>query len=278
MNFRSPPDRSESAATVPKSSSTAPLVLTERQGAVGVVRLNRPDALNALCTPLMRALDTALRELDAETGIGAIVLTGSDRAFAAGADIAEMKDRTVVDLLDERFITADWETVTRLRKPVIAAVAGHALGGGFELALMCDLMIADETARFALPETRLGTIPGAGGTQRLTRIVGKALAMDMILTGRALSAHEALAVGLVSRVVPAGEFAVAAVDLAARIAKHSRPAICLAKEAVNKAYETHLAEGVHLERRLFYTTFATEDRKEGMAAFVEKRQPQFTHR
>ena len=253
-------------------------ILVTTDGAVGLITLNRPEALNALNSTITAEISAAAAAFDADPAIGAVVLTGSDRAFAAGADIKELKDKTFAEVFEENLITATWEGISRLRKPVIAAVSGHAIGGGCELALMCDIIIASETARFALPETAIGVIPGAGGTQRLTRIVGKAVAMDMILSGRALSAAEALAHGLVSRVVPAGTQVSEAVTLAASLAARSRPVLALAKEAVNKAYETHLQEGIYVERRLLYSTFALEDRREGMTAFAEKRPPVFRNR
>ena len=248
------------------------------QSAVGIVALNRPEALNALNRQITAEISAAVAAFDADPAIGAIVITGSDRAFAAGADIREIKDMTFAGVYEEQLITATWEGISRVRKPVIAAVSGHAIGGGCELALMCDIIIASETARFSLPETKIGIIPGAGGTQRLTRIVGKAVAMDMILTGRVLSAEEARAMGLVSRVVTAGQQVEEAVTLAKAIAASSRPIVMLAKEAVNKAYETHLTEGIYVERRLLYATFATEDRREGMNAFASKRKPEFRNR
>lgn len=253
-------------------------ILTHIENGVGLITLNRPEALNALNSQITRELSAAVEAMEADESVGAIVLTGSDKAFAAGADIKEIKDKTFIDVFSEQFITASWERIASARKPTIAAVSGHAVGGGCELAMMCDIIIAAENARFALPETTIGVIPGAGGTQRLTRVVGKALAMDMILTGRALSAAEAREAGLVSRVVRNGEHVTTALKMAERIACSSRPIVMIAKEAVNKAYETHLAEGIHLERRLLYATFAVEDRKEGMTAFSEKRQPSFKNR
>ena len=253
-------------------------ILVRREGGVGIVTLNRPEALNALNLEMTTELGDALAAFERDGGIDAIVLTGSDRAFAAGADIKEIADKSFAEVFDEEFITATWENVARCRKPTLAAVSGHAVGGGFELALMCDIIIAAECARFSLPEARIGIIPGAGGTQRLTRAGGKALAMDMILTGRRLTAAEALAAGLVSRVVPDGEHLATAIALAAGMGEASRPVLMIAKEAVNKAHETHLAEGIHLERRLLYSTFALEDRREGMTAFAEKRPPRFQNR
>ncbi|MFG1403092.1 enoyl-CoA hydratase-related protein [Xanthobacter sediminis] len=253
-------------------------ILVTADGPVGIITLNRPQALNALDSRITAEVSAAAAALDADDTVGAIVVTGSEKAFAAGADIKEIKDKTFAEVYEEQFVTATWEGLSRVRKPTLAAVSGHAIGGGCELALMCDIIIASETARFALPETTIGIIPGAGGTQRLTRIVGKAVAMDMILTGRALPAAEALAMGLVSRVVPAGTHLQEAVALAQRICASSRPVVRLAKEAVNKAYETHLQEGLYVERRLLYATFALDDRREGMNAFAEKRKPVFRNR
>lgn len=253
-------------------------ILTARDGAVGIITLNRPEALNALNSQITTELSQAVDDMERDAEINVIVLTGSDKAFAAGADIKEIQNKTFIEVFDEQFITASWERIAQCRKPTIAAVSGHAIGGGFELAMMCDIIIAAECARFALPETKIGAIPGAGGTQRLTRVAGKALAMDMILTGRRLTAEEARANGLVSRVVPDGEHLTTAVAVAQEIAQSSRPIVMIAKEAVNKAFETHLAEGIHLERRLLYSTFAVDDRREGMTAFAEKRKPQFRNR
>ena len=250
----------------------------ETQGHVGIVRLNRPKALNALCDSLIRELGGAFDDFEADDNIGAIVLTGSEKAFAAGADIKEMAEKSYMDAYLENFITDGWERVTTCRKPVIAAVAGYALGGGCELAMMCDFILAADTAKFGQPEITIGTIPGAGGTQRLTRFVGKSKAMEMILTGRMIGAEEAERAGLVSRVMPADELMDEAIKTAGVICDLSRPVVMLAKEAVNRAYETTLAEGVQFERRVFHSTFATEDQKEGMAAFAEKRQPDFKHR
>jgi enoyl-CoA hydratase len=249
----------------------------ETRGHVGIVRLNRPKALNALCAALVSELGQALDEFEADDTIGCVVLTGSDKAFAAGADIKEMADKTYIGAYMEDFITEGWERVTTCRKPVIAAVAGYALGGGCELAMMCDFIIAADNAKFGQPEITLGTIPGAGGTQRLTRFVGKAKAMEMVLTGRMMDADEAERSGLVSRVVPLDELMDDAVKTADTIAGMSRPITYLAKESVNRAYETTLAEGVRFERRLFHSTFASDDQKEGMAAFIEKRQPNFNN-
>jgi len=253
-------------------------VILERKGAVGLITLNRPQALNALSAALIRDLGAALDELEADDAIGAVVITGSDKAFAAGADIKEMASRTYMDVYLSDFITKGWERVSTCRKPIVAAVAGYALGGGCEIAMMCDIIIAADTAKFGQPEITIGTIPGSGGTQRLTRAVGKAKAMEMCLTGRMMDAAEAERSGLVSRIVPAAELVDEALKVAGKIASLSRPAVLMAKEAVNRAYETTLAEGVRFERRLFHSTFATEDQKEGMAAFVEKRKPSFKNR
>ncbi|MEQ8816650.1 MAG: enoyl-CoA hydratase [Thalassobaculum sp.] len=250
-------------------------ILVERRGKVGVITLNRPKALNALSSVLMDELARGLDELEADDAVGCLVITGSEKAFAAGADIKEMQEKSYMDVYKEDFITARWEHITRVRKPVVAAVAGYALGGGCELAMMCDFIIAADTAKFGQPEITIGTIPGSGGTQRLTRFVGKSKAMDMCLTGRMMDAREAERAGLVSRVVPAAELIDEVMKVADRIADMSRPMVMMAKEAVNRAYETTLNEGVRFERRLFHSTFATEDQKEGMAAFVEKRQPAF---
>ena len=254
------------------------MILTETVGRVAIIRLNRPKALNALCDQLMDELGTALRGYDADPAIGAIILTGSERAFAAGADIKEMQARSYPGVFLDDFIGKRWETVTQIQKPVIAAVAGFALGGGCELAMMCDLILAADTAKFGQPEINLGVIPGAGGTQRLTRAVGKSKAMEMVLTGRMMDAVEAERANLVARVVPAAELMAEATKLAERIAGLSAPAVAAAKDAVNRAFETTLTEGVRFERRIFQGLFATEDQKEGMAAFVEKRPAQFRHR
>jgi len=253
-------------------------ILVETRGRVGLVTLNRPKALNALNDALMNELGEALATFDADEAIGAMVITGSDKAFAAGADIGAMKDRSFRDVYMGQYITRNWERMRSIRKPVIAAVAGYALGGGCELAMMCDILIAADTAKFGQPEIKLGIIPGAGGTQRLPRAVGKAKAMDLVLTGRMMDAAEAERAGLVSRVVPADKLIDEAVAAAAQIAEFSLPSVMMAKEAVNRAYESPLAEGMLFERRLFHALFATEDQKEGMAAFVEKRKPKFKHR
>ncbi len=253
-------------------------ILTETHGKVGLIRLNRPQALNALSPELMQELTDALLKFEANENIHAMVLTGSDKAFAAGADIKAMKDMSYMDAYKSDFITAQWEQLTRCRKPIIAAVAGFALGGGCEVAMMCDFILAADNAKFGQPEITIGIIPGAGGSQRLTRFVGKSKAMEMCLTGRMMDADEAERSGLVSRIVPLAELVNEALKTAAKIAEFSLPMVMLAKESVNRAYETTLAEGVRFERRLFHSAFATEDQKEGMAAFVEKRKPEFKHR
>jgi enoyl-CoA hydratase len=253
-------------------------VLVERQGTVGIVRLNRPSALNALNAKLIEELGAALDDLEFDPAIGAIVLTGNERAFAAGADIKEMQAKTYVEAYTQDFITRGWERVGQCRKPVVAAVGGFALGGGCEVAMMCDIVIAAETAKFGQPEINLGTMPGAGGTQRLPRFVGKAKAMDLCLTGRMMDAQEAERAGLVSRIVSPDRLLDEAIAVAAKIAAMSQPIAMMVKESVNRAFETTLAEGVRFERRLFHATFATEDQKEGMTAFVEKRKPAFKNR
>jgi len=253
-------------------------ILVESRGRVGLITLNRPKALNALNDELMTELGAALLGFDGDEGIGAIVLTGSDKAFAAGADIGAMKDWSYMDVFKSEYITRNWETLKRVRKPVIAAVAGYALGGGCELAMMCDVIIAADSARFGQPEIKLGIIPGAGGTQRLPRAVGKAKAMDLALTGRLMDAQEAERAGLVSRVVAADRLLDEAIVAATVVAGFSLPAVMMVKEAVNRAYEVPLSEGLLFERRLFHSLFATDDQKEGMAAFVAKRAPNFTHR
>lgn len=254
------------------------VVLVETRGRVGLLTLNRPKALNALNDQLMDELGAALLAFDANEDIGAIVITGSEKAFAAGADIGAMKDWSYMDVFKTEYITRNWETIRRVRKPVIAAVAGYALGGGCELAMMCDIVIAADTAKFGQPEIKLGVIPGAGGTQRLPRAVGKAKAMDLALTARMMDAQEAERGGLVSRVVPADRLLDEAIEAATVIAGMSLPVAIAAKESVNRAYESTLSEGILFERRLFHSLFATEDQKEGMAAFVEKRKPNFKHR
>jgi enoyl-CoA hydratase len=258
---------------------TYEMILTEKRGGVGLITLNRPKALNALCKQLVTELAEALTVFDADPEIGCLVLTGSERAFAAGADIKEMKDKTFQEAFGENFIgMMDWERVTLCRKPVIAAVAGYALGGGCELAMMCDFIIAADNAKFGQPEITIGTIPGAGGSQRMTRFIGKSKAMDLILTGRMMDAEEAERSGLVSRIVAADQLVTEAVAAAEKIASYSRPVVMMAKEAVNRAYETVMSEGLRAEKRLFHATFALDDQKEGMAAFTEKRPPVYTHK
>ena len=252
-------------------------IIVERHDRVCLVRLNRPQALNALNAELIDELNQALDAFEADAELGCLVLTGSDKAFAAGADVKEMQAKTYMEAYLEDFISK-WERLTRTRKPVIAAVAGFALGGGCELAMMCDFILAADNAKFGQPEIRIGTIPGAGGTQRLTRFVGKSKAMELCLTGRMMDAAEAERSGLVSRVLPLADLVPEALKAAATIAGFSQPAVMMAKEAVNRAYETTLAEGIRFERRVFHSTFATQDQKEGMAAFVEKRSPTFTNR
>jgi enoyl-CoA hydratase len=253
-------------------------ILVETRGKVGLITLNRPKALNALNDALMDELGAALKVFDADEGIGAIVVTGSEKAFAAGADIGMMASYGFMDVYKGDYITRNWETIRSIRKPIIAAVAGFALGGGCELAMMCDIILAADTAKFGQPEIKLGVIPGAGGTQRLPRAVSKAKAMDLCLTARMMDAAEAERAGLVSRVIPAADLLNEAIAAATTISEFSLPAVMMAKESVNRAYETTLAEGVHFERRMFHSLFATEDQKEGMAAFVEKRKPVFKNK
>lgn len=253
-------------------------ILIENRGAVGLITLNRPKALNALCADLIVELGQALDDMEADDEIGAVVLTGSEKAFAAGADIKEMASKSYMDAFLSDFITVGWEKITTCRKPIIAAVAGYALGGGCEIAMMCDFILAADTAKFGQPEITIGIIPGSGGTQRLTRFVGKSKAMEMVLTGRIMHAEEADRVGLVSRVVPAADLIEEAVKTADKIANMSRPSVFMAKELINQAYETFLSSGVLFERRMFHSCFATEDQKEGMEAFVDKRSPSFNNR
>ena len=252
-------------------------ILVEQRGRVGLVTLNRPRALNALNKATMEEVVAAVTAMDADPAVGAVVITGSEKAFAAGADIKEMSSKGYMEMYAEDWFRG-WESLTRLRIPVVAAVSGFALGGGCELAMMCDLIIAGDNAKFGQPEINLGVLPGMGGSQRLTHAVGKAKAMDMVLTGRMMDAAEAERAGLVSRVVPAADVVEEAVKAAEVIASKSKPAAMLAKEAVNAAFELGLAQGVLFERRVFHSLFATEDQKEGMAAFSEKRQPEFKHR
>ena len=257
---------------------TYEFIKVERRDRVGLITLNRPKQLNALNPPLMQELGKALHEFDADESIGAIVLTGTDRAFAAGADIGVMKDYSYMDAFMANYITRDWEHLRHIRKPVIAAVAGYALGGGNEVAMMCDIVIAADNAKFGQPEVALGVMPGAGGTQRLARFTSKAKAMDLCLTARMMDAQEAERAGLVSRVVPLDKLMEEALAVAAKIAGCSLPVVMLIKESVNRAYETTLSEGVLFERRLFHSQFALEDQKEGMAAFLEKRKPAFKNK
>jgi enoyl-CoA hydratase len=250
-------------------------ILVEIRDKVGVIQLNRPKALNALNDKLMDELGTALLQFDGDENIGCIVLTGSEKAFAAGADIAAMAGYSFMDVFKGDYITRNWEHIRKVRKPIIAAVTGYALGGGCELAMMCDFIIAADTAKFGQPEIKLGTIPGAGGTQRLPRAISKAKAMDMCLTARMMDAAEAERAGLVSRVVPADKLMDEVLGAATTIADMSLPIAMMIKESINRTYETTLSEGVQYERRLFHSTFAMQDQKEGMAAFMEKRPPVF---
>jgi len=258
-------------------TATYETILVETRGRVGLITLNRPQALNALNDAIFRDLAQALAAFDADDGVGALVLTGSEKAFAAGADIKEMASKDFVSAYRGNLIE-NWTCITRTRKPIIAAVAGYALGGGCEIAMMCDFIIAADTARFGQPEIKLGTIPGSGGTQRLTKLIGRSKAMDLVLTGRMMDAAEAERSGLVARVVPAADLLAEAVKVAETIAGYSLPITMMAKEAVHRADETPLAEGILFERRMFHATFATEDRREGMAAFAEKRPAAFKHR
>jgi enoyl-CoA hydratase len=252
-------------------------IIVETHGRVGLIRLNRPNVLNALCDALMTELGSQVLAFDEDPAIGAILLTGNEKAFAAGADIKEMAPQSYMDMYMADFF-ADWDRLAQVRTPLIAAVAGHALGGGCELAMICDFIIAADNAKFGQPEIKLGVIPGMGGTQRLARAVGKAKAMEMVLTGRIMGAEEAERSGLVARVVPADKLLEEARSTAEAIAGMSKPVAMLAKEAVNTAFEMSLAEGVHVERRLNHSCFATEDQKEGMQAFIEKRPANFAHR
>jgi enoyl-CoA hydratase len=252
-------------------------ILVETRGKVGLITLNRPQALNALNSTLMREVNQALDAFEADAAIGCVVITGSEKAFAGGADIKEMQHLSFPQTYVDDFVTS-WDGVAGRRKPIVAAVAGFALGGGCELAMMCDIIIAADTARFGQPEVKLGIMPGSGGTQRLTRLVGKAKAMEMCLTGRMIDAAEAERAGLVARVVPAADLPAEAMKTAETIASMSLPVVMMIKESVNRANETTLAEGMRFERRLFQSVFATADQKEGMAAFVEKRAPKFENR
>ena len=253
-------------------------ILVETRDKVGIITLNRPKALNALNAELIKELAQALDNMEANDDIGAIILTGSKKAFAAGADIKEMVNKSYMDVYMDDFITKGWEHVTKCRKPVIAAVAGYALGGGCEMAMMCDFILAGDNAKFGQPEITIGAIAGAGGTQRLTRFVGKSKAMEMNLTGRIMDAEEAERSGLVSRIISVDDLLDEAIKVATQIANLSRPITMMVKDAVNRAYETTLSEGVHFERRLFHSVFATKDKKEGMQAFIEKRTPKFTNK
>jgi len=253
-------------------------IIVDTQDQVGIITLNRPQALNALCADLIRELAEALDALEADAGVGCIVVTGSEKAFAAGADIKEMQNFNYMDAYQRDFITDGWERLAQCRKPTIAAVAGFALGGGCEIAMMCDMIIAADTAKFGQPEIKLGTLPGAGGTQRLTRAIGKAKAMDLCLTGRMMGAEEAERAGLIARIVEADKLMDEAMDAASVIAGMSRPAVLINKESVNRSFETTLAEGIRFERRMFHSTFAMEDQKEGMAAFAEKRKAEWKQR
>ncbi|MBY4229895.1 enoyl-CoA hydratase [Rhodococcus fascians] len=252
-------------------------ILLERRGRVGIITLNRPKALNALNSQLMREVVSVVEEFDADSEIGAILITGSERAFAAGADIKEMQPKSYMDVYLDDFFAA-WDRLAAARTPLIAAVSGYALGGGCELAMLCDVLIASDTAVFGQPEIKLGVIPGIGGSQRLTRAVGKAKAMEMCLTGRNMKVEEAERAGLVSRIVPVADLLDDAIATASTIAEMSLPVAMMAKEAVNRSFESSLREGVLFERRVFHSTFATEDQKEGMSAFIEKRTPNFQHR
>jgi len=254
------------------------MILVDREAPVGVITLNRPEALNALNSQLMAEMTQALEAFEEDDDIRAIIITGNAKAFAAGADIKEMSSKTYMDVLKEDYMTTNWDTVSKCRKPVIAAVAGYALGGGCELAMMCDFILCADNAKFGQPEIKIGVIPGIGGSQRLTRFVGKSKAMEMILTGRMMDAEEAERSGLVSRIVPLDDLLDEAQKVARKIGQLSMPSLLIAKESVNRSYETTLAEGVRFERRVFHSLFSTEDQKEGMAAFVEKRTADFKHK
>jgi len=260
------------------SEAASPLVLTETHGRVGLIRLNRPQQLNALNDAVVDAIGAALAAFEADDGIGAIVITGNEKAFAAGADIGAMADFDYQHAYRTDYITSNWERIRHCRKPIIAAVAGYALGGGCEMAMMCDIIIAAENARFGQPEIKLGILPGAGGTQRLPRAVGKAKAMDLCLTGRFMDAAEAERSGLVARVVPTDKLLEEALAMAQTIASYSLPVVMMIKECINRAYESPLSEGLLFERRVFHAAFALDDQKEGMRAFLEKRPPEFQHR
>ena len=252
-------------------------ILVETRARVGLITLNRAKALNALNSEVMREVTEAAAVLDQDAGVGCIVITGSEKAFAAGADIKEMQPKSYMDMFMGDFF-AGWDALTRVRKPIIAAVSGFALGGGCELAMMCDMIIASDTAKFGQPEVKLGVMPGIGGSQRLIRALGKAKAMEMCLTGRMMEAQEAEQAGLVARIVPVADLLTVTMEIAATIAGMSLPAVMMIKESLNRAYETTLTEGIRFERRVFHSMFATEDQKEGMAAFVEKRGPDFSNK
>nr|XP_045606309.1 enoyl-CoA hydratase, mitochondrial-like [Procambarus clarkii] len=280
-NVNCPQAKAALIAAAAKHMSTAPVyehILVEKKGeagCVGLIILNRPKALNALCAPLMNEVQQALTDLESDPSIAAVILTGSEKAFAAGADIKEMQNRRFVECYGTNFL-GNWDAVSKAKKPIIAAVNGYALGGGCELAMMCDIILAGEKAKFGQPEIAIGTIPGAGGTQRLTKAIGKSRSMQMCLTGDMISAQEANAWGLVSSVHPPDQLVDEAVKLGVKIAQHSKLIVAMCKESVNNAYELPLSEGLHFEKRLFHCTFATNDRSEGMTAFVEKRKPNFT--
>jgi enoyl-CoA hydratase len=271
-------DNNHATNTPEAAAEAAAFIGFERRGLVGLVTLERPSALNALCDQLTRELTAVLDATEHDPELRAVVLTGSAKAFAAGADIKEMQPKGFVDVYLEDFITSTWVRPSTVRKPIIAAVSGYALGGGAELAMMCDLIIAADTAKFGQPEITIGVLPGAGGTQRLARAVGKSKAMDMVLTGRMVDAEEAERIGLVARVVPADDLIDIAIDAANTIAGFSLPAVLLAKESVNRAFETTLAEGLRFERRMFHAAFATEGQAEGMSAFLDKRPAEYTDR
>ena len=260
-----------------KPAATIEMIIAEKRGRVGLITLNRPKALNALNDQVVNEITAALNDFESDDGIGAMVITGSEKAFAAGADIGAMASFSYMDAYKSEYITRNWERVKTCRKPVIAAVAGFALGGGSELAMMCDIIIAADTAKFGQPEVKLGTLPGAGGTQRLPRAVGKAKAMELCLTGRMMDATEAERAGLVARVVPADKLLEDALATAETIAGYSLPVVMMIKESINRAYESSLNEGLLFERRVFHASFALNDQKEGMAAFVEKRKANFRH-
>lgn len=272
---RTVPSLTRSSMRFYSNAAQYEMILVEKKGKVGLITLNRPKALNALCGQLIAEVNSALKSFDKDTDVGSIVLTGSKKAFAAGADIKEMAEQTYVTQLASNMF-ASWDDITRTQKPIIAAVSGYALGGGCELAMMCDIILASESAKFGQPEINLGTIPGVGGTQRLTRAVGKSLAMEMVLTGNQIDAKTAASRGLVSRVVPDDKLLEEALQLGEQISSKSKPIVQIAKETVNRSYEMSLREGINFERRMFQSTFATNDQKEGMKAFVQKRPAQFT--